>query len=313
MSHRMQTFRNPRCKAARSRRIAVLAMDELARMNQEDEDKGGTRNAIILAILVIAVGAYCLSFGLQTLIWFEGKQWVAADPWVGNTPQPLTNTSISTPTETRQKSSASTKGPQGKTGTKPSGEQPRAFNYEFKVPWAGQWKISPMPIGVQLRYDSGQVIVFYDPELQIDTAHALRTPTTPESQRLANILASHPIESNYALYQDAYGASPEQLSPVMKEQDALRDNLLMFWKLSFGRDLYSGTTPEFYSFDWGKNRGFQFGDPAKGHPVAVRVFDDSDHQFRLLFTVADGTGAKIKQEDINLAMQSLQPVPIIER
>jgi hypothetical protein len=288
-------------------------MDELARMNQEAEDKGGARNAIILAILVIAVGAYCLAFGLQTLIWIEAKQWVSAESWVGNTPQPLTNTSVNTSTGAQQAVPNSAKAAHGKAGTKSSMEQPKAFNYEFKVPWAGQWKISPLPIGVQLRYDSGQVVVFYDPELQIDTAHALRTPTTPEAQRLANILASHPIESNYALYQAAYGASPAQISPLMKEQDALRDNLLLFWKLSFGPDLDSGTTPEFYSFDWGKNRGFQFGDPAKGHPVAVRVFDDSDHQFRFIFTVADGSNGKITQEDINTATQSLQPVPIIER
>jgi hypothetical protein len=288
-------------------------MDELARMNQEEEDKGGARNAIILAILVIAVGAYCLAFGLQTLIWIEAKQWVSANSWVGNTPQPLTNTSASAPTEAQQAVSNSAKAAHGKTAAKSSVEQPKAFNYQFKVPWAGQWKISPIPIGVELRYDSGQDVVFYDPELQIDTAHALRTPTTPESQRLANILASHPIESNYALYQAAYAASPAEISPLMKEQDALRDNLLLFWKLSFGPDLYSGNTAEFYSFDWGKNRGFQFGDPSKGQPVAVRVFDDSDHQFRFIFTVADGSGGKITQEDINMATQSLQLVPIIER
>jgi hypothetical protein len=288
-------------------------MDELARMNQEEEDKGGTRNAIILAILVIAVGAYCLAFGLQTLIWLQAKQRLSSDSWIGNTPQPLANTSVSNSTEAPQTHSDGPKSAHGKTGAKPSDDQPRAFNYKFKVPWSGQYKISPLPIGVEFRYDSGQVVVFYDPELQIDTAHALRTPTTPESQRLANIPASHPIESNYALYQDAYGASPEQLSPMMKEQDAMRENLLLFWKLSFGRDLYSGETPEFYSFDWGKNRGFQFGDPAKGHPVAVRVFDDSDHQFRFIFTVADGASGKITQEDINTATQSLQPVPIIER
>jgi hypothetical protein len=288
-------------------------MDELARMNQEEEVKGGARNAIILAILVIAVGAYCLAFGLQTLIWIEAKQWVSAESWVGNTPQPLTNTSASTSTEAQQAPRDLSNATHGKAGAKSSVEQPKAFNYEFKVPWAGQFKISPVPIGVELRYDSGRVVVFYDPDLQIDTAHALRTPTTPEAQRLANILASHPIESNYALYQAAYGTSPAQISPMMKEQDALRDNLLLFWKLSFGPDLYSGSTPEFYSFDWGKNRGFQFGDPAKGHPVALRVFDDSDHQFRFIFTVANGSNGKITQEDINLAMQSLQPVPIIER
>jgi hypothetical protein len=288
-------------------------MDELARMNQEDEDKGGARNAIILAILVIAVGAYCLAFGLQTLIWVETKQWVSANSWVGNTPQPLPNTSAEISAEAQQRAADTSKGAHGKAIAKSSGDQAKAFEYEFKVPWAGQGKPVPLPIGVQFRYESGQVVVFYDPELQIDTAHALRTPTTPEAQRLANILAPHPIESNYELYQAAYGASPEQLSPMMKEQDALRDNLLLFWKLSFGPDLYSGTTPEFYSFDWGKNRGFQFGDPSKGHPVALRVFDDSDHQFRFLFTVANGTGGKVTQEDINMATQSLQPVPIIER
>jgi len=293
--------------------MVVLDMDELARMNEQEEDKGGARNAIILAIVVIAVGAYCLAFGLQTLIWMEAKQWVSSDSWVADTPQPLPATSTENSAGAQQTAPDLSKAKQGKAGAKFPGDQPKVFEYEFKVPWAGQGKPTPLPTGVELRYDSGQVVVFYDPELQIDTAKALRTPTTPEAQRLANILASHPIESNYALYQAAYGASPAQLSPVMKEQDALRDNLLLFWKLSFGPDLYSGTTPEFHSFDWGKNRGFQFGDPAKGHPVAVRVFDDSDHQFRFIFTVAAGSSGKITQEDINMAVQTLQPVPIIER
>src|SRR5580658_7054843 len=124
---RKQTFRNPRCKAARSRRIAVLAMDELARMNEEEEVKGGARNAIILAILVIAVGAYCLAFGLQTLIWIEARQWVSADSWVGNTPQPLTNTSVNASTGAQQAISDPGKGPHGKTRAKSSGDQPRAF------------------------------------------------------------------------------------------------------------------------------------------------------------------------------------------
>ena len=252
-------------------------MDELARMNEEEADKGGARNAIILAIVVILVGAYCLMFGLQTLVWIQAKQSATTNSWLGIVPQPLPSTSGNPSMAMQSMIADAPKGAHGKDGGKAAPEQAKFFNYEFKVPWAGQPKPVPSLEGVRLQYDSGQVVFFYDPESQIDTARALRTPTTPEAQRLANILAVHPIESNYALYQAVYGASPEQLSPAMKEQEALRDNLLLLWKLSFGPDLSSGTTPEFYSFDWGKVRGFQFGDPSKEHPVAVRAFDDSDH------------------------------------
>ena len=288
-------------------------MDELARMNEDEDDKGGARNAIILAMVVILVGAYCLMFGLQTLVWVEAKQWATANSWVGIVPQPLLSTSGNPSMAMELTTADAPKGAQRKAGGKSAAGQPKFFNYEFKVPWAGQAKPVPSLAGVQLQYDSGQVVFFFDPDSQIDTAHALRTPATPEAQRLTNILAPHPIESNYALYQAVYGAAPEQLSPTMKEQEALRDNLLLLWKLSFGPDLYLGTTPEFYSFDWGKVRGFQFGDPSKEHPVAVRAFDDSDHQFRFIFTVTAGSSGKITQEDINTAVQSLQPVPIIER
>jgi uncharacterized membrane protein len=288
-------------------------MDELARMNEEEDDKVGARNAIILAIVVILVGAYCLMFGLQTLVWFEAKQSATANSWVGIVPQPLPSTSGNPSMAMQSMVAVAPKGAHGKASVNSPAEQAKFFNYEFKVPWAGQPKPVPSLEGVQLQYGSGQVVFFFDPESQIDTAHALRTPTTPDAQRLANILAAHPIESNYALYRAVYGASPEQLSPTMKEQEALRDNLLLLWKLSFGPDLSLGTTPEFYSFDWGNVRGFQFGDPSKEHPVAVRAFDDRDHQFRFIFTVATGSGGKITQEDINTAMQSLQPVPIIER
>jgi hypothetical protein len=252
-------------------------------------------------------------FGLQTLVWIQAKQSATANSWVGIVPQPLPVTSGNPSMAMQSMIAVAPKGAHGKASVNSATDQAKLFNYEFKVPWAGQPKRVPSLEGVQLHYDSGQVVFFYDPESQIDTAHALRTPTTPDAQRLANILAAHPIESNYALYQAVYDASPEQLSPTMKEQEALRDNLLLLWKLSFGPDLSFGATPEFYSFDWGKVRGFQFGDPSKEHPVAVRAFDDSDHQFRFIFTVATGSGGKITQEDINAATQSLRPVPIIER
>jgi hypothetical protein len=265
-------------------------MDELARMNEE-EDKSSALPAIILVLVVILIAVFCVEFGAQTLTWFEAKRWEASNPWLADVPQPL-----------------------GTAADDPSaGAQVKAYNYEFNVPWKTQSKSTESLINVQFKYDSGQVVVFFDPESQLDVIHSLKSSNPTEYQKFANVFGNQPIESNYALYQAVYSASPAQFSPIMKVDQARRDNVLLLWKLSFGPDLQFETVPAFYSFDWGKMRGFQFGDPSKGQPVALRVFDDSNRQFRFIFTVAAGSGGKITQSDINMAARSLQPVPIIER
>jgi hypothetical protein len=268
--------------------IALDTMNELARMNEED--KSSARPAIILALLAILVGVFCIEFGAQTLTWFEAKQWASANPWAANVPQPL-------PLAADDAS---------------AGAQVKGFNYEFNLPWKRPKSVESLT-SVEFKYESGQAVVFFDPDSQLDAIHTLKTSNPIEYQKFENVFASQPIESNYALYQAVYEASPAQFSPIMKVEEARRDNVLLLWKLSFGPDLESIGAPDFYSFDWGKIRGFQFGDPSKGQPVALRVFDDSNRQFRFIFTVAYGSGGKISQSDINMAVRSLQPVPIIER
>jgi len=89
----------------------------------------------------------------------------------------------------------------------------------------------------------------------------------------------------------------------------LRTNVLLLWKLSFGFD----AQPGIHSFELGKNRGFEFGDVTTGRPVALRVFDERDAQFRFVFSAMGGASGKFTQDDINVAVQSLQSVPILER
>jgi hypothetical protein len=267
----------------------LSTMDELARMNEE-EDKSSAWPAIILLLVVILIAVFCVEFGAQTLTWIEAKRWAAANPWVADVPQPL-------PTVADNSS---------------AGAQVKAFNYEFNVPWKTPQSVESLT-NVQFKYDSGQVVVFFDPDSQLDVLHSLKSSNPTEYQKFANVFANQPIESNYALYQAVYSASPAQFSPIMKVEEARRDNVLLLWKLSFGPDLESIDAPSFYSFDWGKNKGFQFGDPSKGQPVALRIFDDNNRQFRFIFTVAYGSAAKISQSDINMAVRSLQPVPIIDR
>jgi hypothetical protein len=251
----------------------------------DQAEKKGASFAIILAFAVILVAIFCVAYGLQTLAWIEAKQWASINPWLNNIPQPLP--------------SAPAPG---------KGEQIKSYDYEFVTPW-GAGKITSSLTYSEIRFAPGQVVIFFDPDSQLDTMRALKSSNPLEYQRFQNVFVDHPIESNYALYQAVYGASPAQLSPFMPSRDAMRMNVLLLWKLSFGFDVGSDS----YSFDFGRNKGFQFGDPVKGGPVAVRVFDDRARHHRFIFLVAAGKNAQVTQDDISSVVSSLKPIPILER
>jgi hypothetical protein len=262
---------------------------EKIEVEKDEVEKSGALSAIILAALVVLVSAFCVAYGLQTLVWMEARQWASVNPWLRDVPQQLPS---STPS----------------TNSSAKGTQVRAYDYEFVSSW-GTAKITPYLAHVEFRFPAGQVAILFDPETSVDTMRNLKSTNPLEYQKFTNVFLDHPIEFNYQLYQMVYGVSPAQLSPIMSSRDAMRMNVLLLWKLSFGFD----TTPGIYSLEFGRTHGVQFGEPGKGRPVAVRVFDDRDRQFRLIFLVAAGSNALLTQEDINTAVASLKPVPIIDR
>jgi len=264
-----------------------------------DTEKSGVLSAMILMVIVVLIGAYSLAYGMQTLVWIEARRWAGINPWLSDVPVPLPG-KVASPALTPQ--------PPGKVA-KPQATQLRAYDFEFSVPWTGTSRATPLRIGTEFRFTSGQVVVFFDPETQLDTLRTLKSSTPAEYSKFQSVFRDESIESNYALYQAIYAASPAQASPFLSGDAAQRINVLLLWKLSFGLD----RQPGIYSFDFGRNRGFQFGDPGNARPVAVRVFDDQDRQFRFFFTVAAGSNAKITQDDINTAVQSLQLISIMER
>jgi hypothetical protein len=48
-------------------------------------------------------------------------------------------------------------------------------------------------------------------------------------------------------------------------------------------------------------------------PVALRAFDDRSHQFRFVLATAPGSNVKITQDDIDKILQTIQPVPFVDR
>jgi hypothetical protein len=265
-------------------------------MNDKNETSSA-RSAVILAGVVVLVAVFVVEFGLQTLVWIDAKHWASVNPWLLLVPERL----ASAPPPAGSQPARST--------SPPKNTLLKAYDYEFAAPWASRSKLVPNSTFVEFRFDSGQVLLFFDPQSQVDTLGEMKAANSPEYQRLEDATDAQSIDTNYALYQAVYAASPDEASPFMHRSAALRLDVLLLLKTGFGPDAEGNL----YSFDFGKNRGFQFGDPANGRPVALHVFDESDKQFRFIFTAAGGSNTRITQADINAVAQSLEPVPLLER
>ena len=271
----------------------------LARMKKSSETSG-PESAIVLAFVGIVVAILAVLFGLQTLVWINAKHWASVDPWMADVPKPLTQAEelAAEPPPALDKSGKPAKPP-----------QVRAYDYEFTAPWPGTYKTTPGVSFVQFQFDSGQVIAFLDPGAEIDVVRQMKSGETVLYNQFQNVFGDQAPNTNYDLYRLVYSASPKDISPFMHSQDAFRANVLLIWKLSFGFDMQPGI----HSIEAGKNRGFEFGDAASGHPVALRFFDEMDKQFRLIFTVAAGSSGTFTQENINTVVQSFRSIPILER
>lgn len=262
-------------------------------MPSETEKNDSARSAIILLAVVIVVAGFTVLYGLQTLTYAEAKSWARTNPWLNDVPQPLAPPAL-LPDFSKLKD-------------KP--ELVKTSVWEFRVPWKGEPKQRTLPTAIEYRFDSGQVVDFFDPQAQSDALGEFKKLSPLAYQRFSNVFQGNEPQNNYELYRDVYSVAPSQLSPVMSQSDALRLNVLLLWKIGFGFD----AQPGIHAFDWPNARGFEFGDPSKGGPVALRVFDAQDHQFRFLFVVAAGTHGSITQDDVDFVIQSLQPIPFEER
>lgn len=283
--------------------------DERQKLEEEtsDDEDRSSRSAIILVVIIILVAIYSTTYGLQTLQWFAGHRWASQNPWLYDTPAQIASSNAATNAAPEVAPTPVSVAAKAKRNSR-SGEPPKTtdlseYGYQMTVPWTSKMKESPSAGGAEFRFATGQVVVFGDPDAQLDTLHILRD--TPGEQYLsyAPIFANGAIQTNYDLYKAVYSATPSQVTPFTNYAAAQRSRVLLLTKLSFGFDL----AKTIYSFDFGTSKGFQFGDPAKG-PVAIRAFDPHDKQLRFIFTVASGSGGQISQADINQAMQSLEPV-----
>jgi hypothetical protein len=275
-------------------------------MAKEAKEKSAS-SAIILAVIVTIVALFIAFYGEQTVALLDAHRMMNQSPWLAETPQPLpTSNAIPAPAPAPA-AKAGLKLPPKYAIAKTTGL--KAYNFEFVAPWTGKFKQTPAVFYVEFHFDAGPIVLFFDPDAQADIVRAIRDNTDRTFAAFQPLIGDGGISTNYQLYQAVYGSSPAQIAFGTPPNDSARLRTLLLTKLSFGFDLEKKVS----SFDFGEQKGVQFGDPERNEPVAVRVFNGRDKQFRFIFTVRDGATAHISQDDINQVVQSLQPVPLLER
>lgn len=250
------------------------------------EKKESARATIILALVTVAIAAYALLFGLQTLIYFEARHWAATTPTLNDVPRPLPSTVASTPQE----------------------KDISFYGYQFAAPWKGIAKQDSENDRSQIDFKSGAVLVFFNPESEKNIVDSIRTGDPKTYTQYQAVFGTNLFANDYALYLAVYGASPAAISPFMSRDEAVRISTLLQWKLAFGSD----GTKSIYTLQAGDNRGLQFGDPARDHIVVVRLFDSHGQQIQLLFTSKSAQPNTFSQADINCVVDSIHPASSIQ-
>jgi len=250
------------------------------------EKRESARTTIILSLVTVAVAAYALLFGLQTLIYFEARHWAAATPTLNDVPRPLPSTAASA---VREKNLT-------------------FYGFQFAAPWKGITKQDPENDRSEIDFKSGTVLVFFNPEGEKNIVDSIRTGDPKTYTQYQAVFGTNLFANDYALYLAVYGASPAGISPFMSGDEAVRISTLLQWKLAFGSD----GTKSIYTLQAGDNRGLQFGDPARGHIVVVRLFDSHGQQIRLLFTSKSAQANVFSQADVNCVVDSIHPASSLQ-
>ena len=110
--------------------------------------------------------------------------------------------------------------------------------------------------------------------------------------------------SNYAFAKASFSMTPQRLSLFMPGMEAKRNIQLLKIKQ---QHVYAKTG--LYSIQTSKWHGFQTGDPSQnGGSSMLFLFDDHDHEVRLIFATDKQAKTKVTQADVNRVVQTLLPV-----
>jgi hypothetical protein len=214
-----------------------------------------------LGSLALLIVVYCLLWEPQTFCFFWGRSIGHRIPESYVTPEPL-------PLGIADASA----------GTKLS-----YYGYTCEVPWVGIVQERKLSALTAVVFRSGQTIWFPDPKAETILQVIAQGNSDTERNISLSLGNSVPVSDEVLKTRILY-ASPANLSPFMKREEAATESMLLLIKsLSL-----QNSVGHIYWFRDGEKRGYQVGDPDKARYVELMLFRKDGRE--VPFTIFAGKG-----------------------
>jgi hypothetical protein len=177
------------------------------------------------------------------------------------------------------------------------------FGYEFESPWTEVKQEKKFESSAILYFAGGQVISILDPAHDVDELQMLKQEAGKRGVDLKSVLGDEATRSKYALLSKIWSLTPADLRFFSSRQEMVTNSLFLMLKKIWITSIKGGL----YSFETGRLRGLQEGDPGEDNMVIIEAFDTSDNRIEIYVGSQRGANARPSQEDINRILCSLRP------
>lgn len=175
------------------------------------------------------------------------------------------------------------------------------FGYDFEVPWKASFKERVGKGLVQLKFQSGQDVLFVVPADQSGLLTEIVQDKSSKMGDLRFVFGDLMNRSAYDQYEVLLNTTPRSIRAFGPRAEAVRGvTLLTIKAIAFGPGLENGA----FSFEVPGKRGFQIGDPQKSKRVDLEVFDSAGHHVEILCGSTNGS-VRYSQSELNRILTSL--------
>jgi hypothetical protein len=179
------------------------------------------------------------------------------------------------------------------------------YGYRFEVPWKGIDRDSNEGRAFEVRFKTGQVIRFLNPEFFQDDPinnHVAKD----DRDYFVRAFEAGVHESKYEQVKAIVSATPSQWSPFRSHEKFARVWILLNIKGLWFE--HNTAPPDIFSIETSSYRGFEFSGLSRDwQNVTLNLFDGADRRFQINVLGDARSGVRITQPEINRIIQSFGP------
>jgi hypothetical protein len=179
------------------------------------------------------------------------------------------------------------------------------YGYRFEVPWKGIDRDSNEGRAFEVRFKTGQVIRFLNPEFFQDDPinnHVAKD----DRDYFVRAFEAGVHESKYEQVKAIVSATPSQWSPFRSHEKFARVWILLNIKGLWFE--HNTAPPDIFSIETSSYRGFEFSGLSRDwQNVTLNLFDGADRRFQINVLGDARSGVRITQPEINRMIQSFGP------